>query len=295
MRGGDSEAQVPPAGWQPFRYGPHPAQVADLALPDAALSDGALPDGALPDGEAGAVGGVVISIHGGFWRARYDRSLEHAVAADLLTRGWAVWNIDYRGVGGGGGWPETFMDVATAVDLLAQVAPSRGLSLDRVAVLGHSAGGAMALWAAGRHRLPDGAPGARPQMRPNAVVAQAAVCDLAAAARERLGTGAVRDLMGAGPDEAPARYHLASPAALLPLGVPILLVTGDADDDVPAEQSSVFACRAQEAGDDVTLAVVPGEGHYGHLDPRSPLWQLVVTWLDKRVGSRDEREDGWPI
>src|SRR5947209_16715267 len=98
------------------RYAPAPAQVCELHLPDR-------PGG--PGGVAGPVRGVVILVHGGFWRARYDRSQEHAVAADLAGDGWAVWNIDYRAVGegpsAGGGWPRTFEDVAAAVDLLATV------------------------------------------------------------------------------------------------------------------------------------------------------------------------------
>src|SRR3954451_572071 len=106
------------------RYGEAPAQVCELHL---------------PDGEARA---VAVLVHGGFWRARYDRSQEHEVAADLVARGWAVWNIDYRGVGegasAGGGWPRTFEDVAAAVDLLADVAAlPLDLPLDKIAVVGH--------------------------------------------------------------------------------------------------------------------------------------------------------------
>src|SRR4051794_23805222 len=133
------------------RYGPAPAQVCDLHLP------------------SGPVRGVVILVHGGFWRARYDRSQEHAVAADLTRAGWAVWNIDYRGVGegpsAGGGWPRTFEDVAAAVDLLATVP---GLPLEHVAVAGHSARRAPALWIAGPRRPAARAPRARAPRRPAA-------------------------------------------------------------------------------------------------------------------------------
>ncbi len=249
------------------RYGPAPAQVCDLHLP------------------AGPVRGVVILVHGGFWRARYDRSQEHAVAADLTRAGWAVWNIDYRGVGegpsAGGGWPRTFEDVAAAVDLLATVP---GLPLDRVAVAGHSAGGALALWIAGRHRLPAGAPGAEPRVRPVAAVAQAGVLDLEAAARAGVGNGAVTDLLGAGPDDDPERYASASPLALVPLGVPVLVVTGDADESVPWQLSASWAAAARAAGDDVTLHVEPGAGHMGHVDPGSRVWAVARAFLTDRVG-----------
>lgn len=244
-------------------YGPDAAQVCELWLPEEPAR------------------AVAVLVHGGFWRAGYDRSLEHDVAADLVAAGWAVWNVDYRGVGAGGGWPATFEDAAAAVDLLASA--GRGLPLDRVAVVGHSAGGHLALWTASRSRLPDGVPGAHPRIRPAAVVAQAAVTDLVAAARERLGKGAALELLGGGPDDVPDRYALTSPVALLPLGVPVLFVTGDADDRVPAEQSASAAGASRAAGDDVTLAVLPGVGHFEHLDPASGVWSVARAWLDDRM------------
>jgi acetyl esterase/lipase len=256
--------------WRPYRYGEHPAQVAELALP-----------------ESGTAGGVAVTVHGGFWRARYDRSLEHPVAADLLAAGWAVWNLDYRAVGAGpndgGGWPETYLDVAAGIDALDGAAAEHGLDLGSVLVIGHSAGGALALWTAGRYRLPAGAPGAAPLVRPTAVVAQAAICDLVTGAGAGLGNGAIVDLMGAGPGALPEQYALASPTALLPLGVPVLLVHGLDDDTVPSAQSVAFAAAARAAGDDVTLALLPSEGHFGHLDPSSPSWAALRSWLDRNL------------
>jgi acetyl esterase/lipase len=274
---------APPPIWHGYRYGEHPAQVAELALPSG-----------MPPGRAR---GVVVMLHGGFWRARYDRSLQHEVAADLTSRGWAVWNVDYRAVppgpNDGGGWPRTQQDVAAGIDLLATAAAGHGLAElvadgSRVVVAGHSAGGCLALWSAARRRLPAGTPGAAPLVRPRAVIAQAAVCDLVAGARQGLGDGAVVDLMGAPPDGpgsggpgsgAAAAYALASPSALLPLGVRILLVTGADDTVVPPAQSEDFAAAARAAGDDVRLEIVPGEGHFGHLDPRSRSWHAALSWL----------------
>jgi len=270
-----------------YRYGSHPAQVAQLTLPPARTAARA---GSGPD-RPGPARGVVVMLHGGFWRARYDLGLQRDVAADLTAAGWAVWNVDYRAVppgpNDGGGWPRTQADVAAGVDLLARVAAGHGLAAlvgqpRRVAVLGHSAGGCLALWTAARHRLPPGSPGADPLVRPGAVVAQAAVCDLVAGVAQGLGAGAVEALMGGPPDADPRRYALASPAALLPLGAETLLVSGRLDDVVPPVQSEEFARAARAAGDDVTLELVEGEGHFEHLDPRSRCWRLARSWLSDR-------------
>ena len=267
----------PPAPPVEHRYGPAPAQVCELHRP------------------AGPPRAVAVLVHGGFWRARYDRSLMHPLAADLVARGWAVWNMDYRAVGegvsAGGGWPATFEDVAAAVDLLADVSVEEGpdLPLDRVAVAGHSAGGQLALWIAGRHRLPAGAPGADPRVRPVAAVAQAGVVALADAARTGVGNGAVVDLLGATPDADPQRYALTDPVALVPLGVPVLAVTGEVDESVPARLSASWAAAARAAGDDVTLHVEPGEDHMAHTDPASRVWAVARAFLSARVpGDRME-------
>jgi acetyl esterase/lipase len=249
---------------QPHRYGPHHAQVADLHLP------------------AGAPAGVVILLHGGYWRAIYDRHQLDPVIADLVARGWAAWNLDYRAVGAGpcsgGGWPATFADVAAGLDALAEPVARLRIPARRIGVFGHSAGGTLALWSAARHRLPAGEVGADPLLRPAAVVAASAICDLVDGAHQHLGAGAVADLMGGMPAEVPA-YRTASPTALLPLGVPILAITGEDDEDVPVAQSRAFAERARAAGDDVRLAVHPGQDHFAPLDAASAVWHQARDWL----------------
>ncbi len=248
-----------------YRYGDHPAQVADLHLP----------------GPVPSPLGVAVLVHGGFWRARYDRSLEHRVAADLVGSGWAVWNLDYRGVDrtvagpDGGGWPTTYQDVADAADLLVDAAPEHALELNRVVAIGHSAGGALALWLAGRNPA-DGGPGVPPRLRVHAVVAQAGVCDLGAAHRAGLGDGAVRDLFGGAPVDA---RLLADPITRVPLGVPTLLVTGGGDDVVPGSLSLGYSQAARAAGDTVDVWRDPDAGHLDHLDPGSAAWTAVRAWL----------------
>ena len=193
-------------------------------------------------------------VHGGFWRAAYGPDLMDALALDLEGRGWTVANVSYLRVGErGGGWPGTLDSVRAAV---AAARPD--------VVIGHSAGGHLALWSAFHVRCAM-------------AVSMAGVVDLGAAAA--LGGGAVVDLLGGRPDEVPGRYAAASPRALLPLGVRTLLVHGALDDTVPVSMSEAYAAAAREAGDDVELAVIPGEGHFECLDPASASWQAVVDRL----------------
>jgi len=225
---------------------------------------------------------VVVVVHGGLWLDSYGRDLMDSVCADLAERGWLAWNLEYRRVGSrrsAGGWPATFADVAAGIDHLG--AHPDLADPGRVAVVGHSAGGHLAMWAAARPGLPDGAPGAHPEIRVRAAVALAGVLDLTAAAGDRrspVGPGVVR-LLGGRPDEVPDRYRLGSPAERLPLGLPQLVLHGEADGTVPPDQSRDYAHRAQEAGDPVELRLLPGVGHMDLIDPRTAAWALVVEWL----------------
>jgi acetyl esterase/lipase len=250
------------------RYGPDRSQRADLHLPPRAGPAGAGPHP------------VMVLIHGGSWQRRYGRIVMRGLARDLLGRGWAVWNIEYRRLGGGGGWPATFADVAAAIDWLERVdAP---LDLARVSVLGHSAGGQLALWAAGRGKLPSGAPGDAlcAPLPIRRVVALAGVCDLAGAYRDWHG-GAVRALMGGSPDQLPERYALADPLTQVPLEMPVLLVHGVSDQTVSVNLSRRYARAALAAGGEVELIEIDGEAgqHRAHIDPRGASWATVTRWL----------------
>jgi acetyl esterase/lipase len=212
---------------------------------------------------------VAVLIHGGFWRERYDLRLEDALVPDLVGRGWAAWNLEYRRVGphSGGGWPGTFEDVEAGIEHLAGLdAP---LDMGRVVAIGHSAGGQLALWAAGRDL----------RVGLSAAVAQAGVIDLREAERLGLSDGAVRSFLGGPSTEMSERYELASPIERVPLGVPALLVHGADDDVVPPELSHRYARRAHDAGDMCELVELPGVGHMEHLDPGSEAWLRVVEWL----------------
>jgi len=248
------------------RYGDHPQQRGELHLPEGA--------GPHP---------VVVALHGGYWRAPRTRRYMRPLCADLARDGWAVWNLEYRrvGRGQGGGWPATFADVAAGIDHLASLdAP---LDLGQVAALGHSAGGQLALWAAARPGLPPGAPGAGPRVTPNlGVVALAAVSDLEANPRALVPGDGVHDLMGGVPaDFRDDRYGLANPIRRLPLGVPLLLVHGAADETVPVRRSRDFAAAARERGDAVELIEAAGADHRTVVDPRRAPWPRARAWLEQ--------------
>jgi acetyl esterase/lipase len=201
---------------------------------------------------------VVVVLHGGFWRARYGADLMDELCNDLVARGYAAWNVEYRRVGSGGGWPATFDDVEAATRRAKAAGPA-------LVTLGHSAGGHLAVWAGAR----CGA---------TLAVSQAGVLDLEDAWRRGLSSRAAGELLGGSPDDVPERYAAASPAAQLPLGVPQLLVHGRRDDTVPVEMSRAYALRARDAGDDVEL-VETDEGHFECLDPASESWAAIVERL----------------
>jgi len=240
-----------------IRYGDDDLQILELARPP---DETALP--------------VVVLVHGGFWSARYDLSLMRPLVPSLTAQGWAVANIEYRSLPvPGSGWPGTFEDVAAAVDALAELPE---LDVGRVITLGHSAGGHLAVWLAGRSRLPVGAPGREPKVVVTGAVSQAGVLDLVAAAGQRLGGGATQSFLGGSPAEVPDRYAAGSPAELVPIGVPVELVHGRADGNVPVDQSRRYEEAAKEAGDPVTFTEVPGD-HFAIIDPDTEAWAACLA------------------
>lgn len=228
---------------------------------------------------------VVVLIHGGFWRAAYGLSLMRRLARDLAQHGITAWNIEYRRVGNhDGGWPETMLDVARATDYIRSLAPEYTLDLQRVVTVGHSAGGHLALWLAARYRITTGALLAQDPLRVTGAVSLAGCADLDYVAQLGLGGNAVVDLLGGEPQAVPERYATASPASLLPLGVPQVLIHGTRDDNVPFGVSQFYARKATEAGDNVTLIELPGADHFVVIDATSESWTITLKEIQRLLG-----------
>lgn len=269
MSSEDILEREPPGASIRIAYGAEPQQFGDLRLPAGA--------GPHP---------VVIAIHGGYWRARYDLTYFGHVCVALTAAGIATWNIEYRRIGDpGGAWPGTFTDVAAATDHLWTLAPQYDLDLDRVVVVGHSAGGHLACWLAGRHRILSESPLYSSDPLPLAgVVSLAGVVDLRRAFALGLSENATGLLMGGSPADYPDRYIAGSPYDLLPLGVRQFLLHGTADTNVPLELSERYVRRASAKGDPVTLLTLPDVGHFELADPLSHAWPTVLSMTTALLG-----------
>jgi acetyl esterase/lipase len=242
-------------------YGPRPEQVIDLRLPWSARR----PAARAP---------LIVLVHGGFWRPAYDRRHVGPMASALAAAGYVVAVPEYRRAGmADEGWTGPFNDIAAALDRVAAVAEPHGADTSRVTWAGHSAGGHLVLWAAARPGLPAGSPwrGSCDASPPAHVVSLAGISSLRLCSEWNLGAGAVRLLMGGGPDEVPERYAVADPAALPAPPVPVTLVHGVDDDTVPLRMSQAFAAGR--------LIEIPGAGHYDLIDPQSPAWPGVLSVL----------------
>jgi acetyl esterase/lipase len=213
-----------------------------------------------------------VLLHGGFWLDRYGLDLMDPLAADLRDRGWATWNVEYRRLGSGGGFPETFADVAAAYDAV----PTLGLEAALpTAAVGHSAGGHLAVWAASRRAE---TPGGRARWTPGTTISLSGVLCLAAADRDGLGNGAATELVGTRFDGTPSVYDLADPVRLTPPAGRVVAVHAADDRQVPASQSSDYVAAASARGGAAELVEVPGD-HFDLIDPGSEAWARAVELL----------------
>ncbi|MEU0761047.1 alpha/beta hydrolase [Streptomyces microflavus] len=255
-------------------YGDHPDQVIDFYAPR--------------DGRTGAP--LVVLLHGGAWRAPYDRAHVSPLADFLARRGFAVASVEYRRGGAegqgqepgadpvAGRWPETFDDVAAALDAVPALAARELPEADvrRIVVTGHSAGGHLALWAAARHVLPEGSPWHLPAPPPlRGVVALAPIADFATAVELGVCGGAVSQLLGEG-GESEGRTAQADPTALLPTGIATAIVHGEEDIVVPLAVSEAYVDAAAKSGEMVGFTLLGDVGHFPLIDPLADACAIVA-------------------
>lgn len=222
-------------------YGPHDQQFGELRVPDGHEQRP-----------------LVMLIHGGFWRDQYHLDLMHPLGDSLHDHGYATWNIEYRRVGPtGGGYPTTLDDISAAIDLYAN---------DRwamTAVIGHSAGGHLALWNASRTNA---------LRRPDLTIGLAPVADVISANRNGVGVDATSNFFGGNVDDVPDRYAAGQPNPAAFDGR-VVLIHGDADESVPLEQSLAIADQVDR------FEELPGVDHFDVIDPTHASWQIVLDEL----------------
>jgi acetyl esterase/lipase len=273
-----ADAQVPP-GARRIAYGTDPLQFGELRLPST--------PGPHP---------VAIVVHGGCWVSRLENLDARAVAFDnmrplaaaLTEAGIATWNVEYRRLGNaGGGWPGTFQDVGRAADFVRTLAATNQLDLTRVIAIGHSAGGHLVMWLAGRAKLSRTSDlyTSNP-LALTGVVNLDGPSDLKAALAVQqpiCGSPVITNLMGGSPEERPDRYRAASPIELLPLGVRQEFFAGR----MFAAQVAPYEAATKQAGDRLSATVLADAGHFVFIDPQSDVWPRVLTAV-RRLVSKPE-------
>jgi acetyl esterase/lipase len=229
-------------------------------------------------------------VHGGCWQTDIaDRTIMNWIAEDLRRRGIAVWNIDYRGVDRpGGGYPGTFQDAAAAADALRGQAGTHRLDLSRLVAIGHSAGGHLALWLAGRPKLPAGSSlrSADP-LAIHEVISLGGLPDLEETARSPNGCGneVVGRLIGAGEGAPrPDPFADTSVPRLAPLRVPQVLINGNQDRIIPIAYAEGYAGPMRAAGDDVRVRMIDRTGHVELVAPETAAWAAAVAEVDRALG-----------
>jgi acetyl esterase/lipase len=252
---------------------------------DASAADGSVPlvaerfqygDGPMQYGvfrsAGGSARGTVILIHGGFWRGTAEYFDGPAPLAEaLVARGWNVWQIEYRQVPNGGGWPGTLDDTAAAIEHLAVVASSLAVDRGPTITVGHSAGGHLAVWALSR-------PGA--VLALTGAVSLAGPLNLRLGEKERVGDGAVVNFLGGSSTEHPERYAAADPISRIEARLPVRIVHGSRDDVVPMNQSDTYVAAARQAGQDAAVIVIDGD-HMAVIDPGHPAFEQLLVALEE--------------
>jgi acetyl esterase/lipase len=260
----DYFALTGPAPTAHIAYGAAPSQYAELFLPKGT--------GPFP---------VVFLVHGGCWVASLRGIGQmHNMAGDLQARGVAVWNVEYRRLDEpGGGYPGMYQDINRAYDMLVAKAPTYHLDMNRVVAMGHSAGGHLVQWLAGRARLPKSSPvyDANP-VRLTEVVSLGGLADLRAQAKRipDVCDAHIEQLTGPPSTDRPDPLRDTSAASLLPNGNRTVLINGALDDISPPSVAADYATVARRAGDKADVLVLPGASHFDEVAATSPAWKLTL-------------------
>src|SRR5438132_9710416 len=247
MSSDDILTAPPPPADARLRYGADPNQFGDLRVPK---SKGPFP--------------VVMNIHGGFWRAKYDLAHAGHLCAALTAKGVATWNLEYRRVGNAGaGWPGIFEDIVNGYRFISQNANRHNLDSQRMAVTGHSAGGQLALCLAARETSVKN------------VVSLAGVIDLQQAWELHLSNNAVVEFLGGPPEQVPEHYAEADPMRLGISKARQCVIHGNVDDIVPPHFSRKYYEKKKKQGEDIHLLEIEKAGHFELIDPRSAAWPRI--------------------
>jgi acetyl esterase/lipase len=260
---------APPAADVRIAYGSDPNQFFDLRLP--------IGDQAKNEKKSKSLYPLVINIHGGYWRSRYN--LDHAshLCAALANKGVATANLEYRRVGNeGGNWPNTFADIRSAYQFLRQNADRHSLDVGRFLIMGHSAGGQLALCLAGH------------ELSVTRVISLAGVVDLQRAYQLHLSNDAVVEFLRGTPDQVPDHYREADPMQLSIPQARQWLIHGSADDVVPPEFSRDYVTAKQKhtgkEKEDAHLLEIQAADHFDLIDPRTTAWKQVERTVLELLG-----------
>jgi acetyl esterase/lipase len=217
---------------------------------------------------------VLLNIHGGFWRSKYDLTHAGHACEALRTEGLATFNLEYRRVGNaGGGWPGTFDDIRAAYRFVRQSHSRFQLDLDRLAVMGHSAGGQLALCLAAHE----------PSLR--RVISLAGIVDLKKAFALHLSNDAVAEFLGGKPEAVPDHYRESDPTELSIPQARQWLIHGTEDDIAPPEFSRNYVARKKQAGESAELLEIPRAGHFDLIDPTAHAFPQVATTVLKALAT----------
>jgi pimeloyl-ACP methyl ester carboxylesterase len=225
---------------------------------------------------------TIILLHGGCWRAQHGLAQLGQLSKALTELGYAVWNLEFRRLGNGGGFPITFEDVALGADFLESLSKKYSLDMSNVITMGHSAGGHLALWLAGRHHLDEKSTlYSKNTLNIKAVISLAGIPDLKEAVNQNICSGASEELVGGLPNDIPTIYQQASPLHLLPLNIPQWHLVGEKDPIVPSTylQSYITKATKVEKSNNLKLEIIPEIGHFEMVMPNTQSWPYIKQAL----------------